>query len=163
MAWVAELERLVEPVPQRQRDDGPAWRSDAGLDEVTINARTPMWVSTGVSWNGLQIVGMGRDPSGRDSPSQTVSESAAPAPQSSEPIEPENPSPRQQCLNESYGDSYAIAWDISPLSISSLLLDGVTEYVGDRLRQQANRNLYGDSVFSSRQYEVGRRQIRTLS
>jgi hypothetical protein len=58
------------------RDDGPAWRSDAGLDEVTINARTPMWVSTGFSWNGLQIVGLGRDPSGRAMPSQTVNEEA---------------------------------------------------------------------------------------
>jgi len=56
------------------RHNGPAWRSDAGPDSVTINARTPMWVSTGFSWHTLQIVGLGRDPSGRAMPSQTAKE-----------------------------------------------------------------------------------------
>jgi hypothetical protein len=76
--------------------------------------------------------------------------------------EQEQPSPRQQCLNEYYGDSYATAWDISPLSISSILIDGgtkyLTEYLEDKLSQQANRNLYGNS----KQYEIGKRQVRTL-
>jgi hypothetical protein len=73
--------------------------------------------------------------------------------------EPERESLRQQCIREYYGDSYARAWDISPLSISSIFIDGGTEYLEDKLSQQANRNLYGNS----RQYEVGKRQIRTLS
>jgi hypothetical protein len=45
-----------------------------------------MWVSTGFSWNGLQIVGLGRDPSGRAMPSQTAKEGGKKEPQSPSPM-----------------------------------------------------------------------------
>jgi hypothetical protein len=75
--------------------------------------------------------------------------------------EPEEASPRQQCIEEYYGDSYETAFDISPLQISSILVDEVSEYfdVEGNLRRTANRNLYGDAE----QYEAGKRQLRTLS
>jgi hypothetical protein len=72
---------------------------------------------------------------------------------------PETKSKRQQCLREPYGDSYDWAWNISSLSISSIVIGAVTEYLEDEIRRQGNRILYGNS----RQYEVGKRQIQTLS
>jgi hypothetical protein len=65
-------------------DNSPAWRVLTGSDTIDILAQTPQWVSTGFSWDQLQIVDPGRDPSRRDFPSQTATESTGPAPQGKE-------------------------------------------------------------------------------
>jgi RHS repeat-associated protein len=109
-------------------DNGPTWRSDAGPDSVTINARTPMWVSTGFSWNGLQIVGLGRDPSGRAMPSQTAKEGGKEEPQS-----------QQQCVrppaNRTFGEQaadFAVGFGdafLVPIIVRNLAgFEGTTDY-----------------------------------
>ena len=75
----------------------------------------------------------------------------------------EKESDRQRCLQENYGDLYDKAWDLSPLSVSSVLTDEATEYLEDSLSRQANRNLYSLSPnVSQKVFATGQRQARTL-
>lgn len=78
-------------------------------------------------------------------------------------------SPRLQCLHSYYGDSYDVAWNVSPLSVPSLIMSGVTESMEDQLRRKGIGNLYGNArsgqygLVTGRQYAAGQRQMRTLA
>ena len=66
---------------------------------------------------------------------------------------------RKFCVQQTYGDSYQAAWDLTPLDLPSILIDEITELTEGALSRIGNRNMYGNA----RQYEAGKRQLRTLS
>ncbi len=73
---------------------------------------------------------------------------------------------RKDCLRQTYGDSYDVAWDLNPLSVSSIVSNGITESLEDNLSRTANRNKYGDTLHNeagrARQSAAANRQLRTL-
>jgi len=73
----------------------------------------------------------------------------------------------QKCLDEYYGNLVETAWDLSPFSFTSLVLDEAAEYAEGELSRQANRNRYSGARNSAlggrRGYATGRRQARLLA
>jgi hypothetical protein len=65
-----------------------------------------------------------------------------------------------QCINNYYGDSYAIASSLSPLSLQGWLTHEATTHLEDKLSQKGNRNAWGSS---KGEFDKGRRQLKTLS
>jgi hypothetical protein len=63
-----------------------------------------------------------------------------------------------RCILDNYGSSYGYAKSLNPLTLVSVGLTAVSEVAGDRLRAQANRNLYTRGGYSD-----GARQLRTYN
>ena len=67
------------------------------------------------------------------------------------------------CIATTYGEAYEVASDLSPLSVLSvggnLGVSVASEWVEDSLSRTATRNLYGNR----QHFNVGQRQLRTLS
>lgn len=73
------------------------------------------------------------------------------------------------CLEETYGESYNKASELSPLSAIGALTEGVTQTLDSSLERSATHKSYGNSAMSTQpssgaqDYQTSQRQFKTLS